>query len=50
MGRLLKLQKIIGFLNVVDEVKQFMNLTKLIFFLIVYLHCYACIWWYINNS
>jgi len=45
IGRLMKLQKIIQYLNVVDEVKQSLNLVKLIFFLIIYIHLYACIWW-----
>ena len=47
MGRLLKLSKIIQYLNVVEEVKQFMNLANLIFFLIIYIHWYACIWWFL---
>lgn len=46
LGRLLKLKKIIQYLNVVDEIKQLLNLMKLIFFLVIYIHCFACIWWY----
>lgn len=46
LGRLLKLKKIISYLNVVDEIKQVLNLMKLIFFLVIYIHCYACSWWY----
>jgi hypothetical protein len=46
LGRLNKLKKIISYLNVVEEVKQFMNLMKLVFFIIIYIHCFACTWWY----
>lgn len=46
LGRLLKLKKIISYLNVIDEIKQVLNLMKLIFFLVIYIHCYACVWWY----
>ena len=46
LGRLLKLKKIISYLNVVDEIKQILNLMKLIFFLVIYMHCFACCWWY----
>lgn len=33
-------------MNVGDEFKQILNLFKLIFFLVIYIHCYACVWWY----
>ena len=45
LGRVLRLSKIISFLNVTEDVKASMKLTKIIFFLIIYLHCYACLWW-----
>ena len=47
LGRLLKLKKIISYLKVTAETKQIFNLMKLIFFLVIYIHCFACIWWYI---
>jgi hypothetical protein len=47
MGRILKLEKIITYINVEEDVKQFINLMKMILFLVIYMHCYACIWWYI---
>ena len=30
--------------------KSFINLMKLLFFLVIYLHWYACLWWYINSN
>ena len=46
IGRLLKLEKIISYLNVEEHVKQFINLCKMILFLVIYIHCFACMWWY----
>ena len=46
LGRLNKLKKIISYLNVVEEVKQFLNLMKLVFFIVIYVHCFACTWWF----
>lgn len=45
IGRMFKIRKIIQFLNLPEDIKQFLNLGKLIFFLIIYLHLYACLWW-----
>ena len=45
MGRVLRLNKIIQFLNVSEDVKASMKLTKMIFFLTIYIHCFACLWW-----
>ena len=47
MGRIFRLKKIIQFLNLVEDLKAFLNLIKLIFFIIMYIHCFACVWWYI---
>ena len=50
-GRLTKLAKIIMYLRVDGEVKQYFNLILLIFFIIVYIHCFACVWWFsVNNE
>lgn len=46
-GRLLKIQKIIMYLNMDSEIKQYFNLTKLILFIIIYIHCYGCFWWFL---
>jgi len=43
--RVLRLNKIITYLRSTEEVKAFLKLSKLIFLLIMYLHCFACIWW-----
>jgi hypothetical protein len=40
-----RLNKIISFLNVEEDVKATLMLVKMIFFLCVYMHCFACAWW-----
>ena len=45
LGRVLRLNKIISFLNVEKDVKAGMNLLKLILGLSIYIHFFACIWW-----
>jgi hypothetical protein len=50
LGRVLRLNKIIAFLNVEEDVKASMKLTKMVFFLLVYIHFFACIWFLIVNS
>jgi len=32
-------------MNVEEDTKGGMNLVKIVFFLIVYIHFYACTWW-----
>ena len=34
-------------MNVDEDIKASLNLMKMIFFLIIYIHFYACIWWLI---
>lgn len=46
-GRILRLNKIIQYLNVTEDVKASMKLTKIIFFLVIYIHVFACLWWFI---
>lgn len=43
--RVLRLSKIITYLRSTEEFKAFLKLNKLIFFLIIYLHCFGCVWW-----
>ena len=50
MGRIFRLKKIIQFLNLVEDLKAFLNLFKLMFFIVMYLHCFACVWWYITKT
>ena len=45
LGRVLRLSKIIQYLNVEEDVKASMKLLKMIFFLIIYMHLFACFWW-----
>ena len=44
LGRVLRLNKIISFLNVTADVKASMKLTKMILFLLLYTHLFACCW------
>jgi hypothetical protein len=41
----LRLNKIIAYLNVIEDVKAMIQLIKLVFFLVIYMHLYACFWW-----
>lgn len=50
LGRLLRLNDIINFLKTTDDVKSTLKLTKLILYLVVYIHCYACNWWFLIKS
>ena len=45
--RVLRLSKIIAYLRATEEIKAFLKLIKLVFFLMIYMHCLACIWWMI---
>lgn len=47
LGRLLRLSKLIQFLNVEEDVKASMKLTNMVVFLVIYIHLYACTWWLI---
>lgn len=43
--RVLRLNRIITYLNVTEELKVGLKLMKLCFFLSMYIHCMACLWW-----
>ena len=43
--RVLRLSRIITYLRSKEEVKALLKLVKLIFYLMLYLHCFACVWW-----
>ena len=45
LGRLLRINKIIQFLNASRDFKAGAKLINLIFFLLIYLHCFACALW-----
>lgn len=46
LGRLLRLNDIISFMKATDDVKSSLKLIKLILFLVVYIHLFACFWWF----
>ena len=51
MGRILRLSKIIQFLKSTDDVKATLLLFKLVLYLVLYMHCFTCIWWMlVSNS
>jgi hypothetical protein len=50
LGRVLRLNKIIAFMNVEEDIKASIKLTKIVFFLLIYIHFYACIWFLIVKS
>ena len=45
--RVLRLSRIISLMKVANEVKLSLKLGKLVFFLVMYLHCAGCAWYYI---
>lgn len=45
LGRILRLSKIIQFLRTTEDVKASLRIFKMVLFLLVYLHCYTCLWW-----
>ena len=45
LARVLRLNQLFQFLSVETDIKASMKLGKMIFFLIVYIHLYACLWW-----
>ena len=48
--RVLRLNKIITYLRSTEEFKAFLKLVKLIFYLVMYLHCFGCLWWLLVNQ
>lgn len=46
LARVMRLSRIIGNLNVIDVIKQSLHLALLIFYVLLYLHLVACLWWY----
>jgi heme/copper-type cytochrome/quinol oxidase subunit 4 len=45
--RVLRLGRIITFLNLKSDIKMSFKIFKIIFFLIIYLHCIGCLWYWI---
>jgi hypothetical protein len=46
LARVLRLGRIITYLNLKDDIKMSLKLAKLFFFLIIYLHCFGCVWFF----
>ena len=45
LGRILRLNKIIQYLKMEEDIKASMKVFKMIFFLSIYIHLAACMWW-----
>jgi len=45
--RVLRLSRIIMYMNLKDNIKMSLKLVKLVFFLIMYIHCQGCAWYLI---
>jgi hypothetical protein len=49
LSRVLRIQKLIMYLNSTDEVKNTLNLLKTVLIIILYLHLGACFWFFVVN-
>lgn len=47
--RVLRLTKIISYMNTSETIKNSLKIFKLLFFLIIYIHCQACAWFYLTK-
>jgi heme/copper-type cytochrome/quinol oxidase subunit 4 len=47
LTRILRLNKLITFMRSNEQVKATLKLIKLVFFLVMYLHVFGCLWWLI---
>jgi len=45
--RVLRLSRIIMYMNLKDDIKMSLKLVKLVFFLVMYIHCQGCAWYII---
>ena len=48
--RVLRLQRVITFMNTTDDVKLTLQLVKTSFYLILFIHVSACIWFFVVNA
>lgn len=48
--RILRLGRLINYLNSSDDFKQQLRLIKLIFFLMLYIHFCGCMWFFVSKS
>lgn len=47
IGRILRLNTFIQYMNSTENMKAFLRILKMVLFLIIYVHCYACNWWFL---
>lgn len=47
LTRVLRIQKLINYLNSTEEIKNTLNLMKTLLFVILYIHVTACFWFFI---
>ncbi len=47
--RVLRLFKVISYMNASESIKYSLKIFKMLFYLIMYIHCQACAWFYITN-
>lgn len=47
--RVLRLTKVISFMNASEDIKHSLKIFKLVFYLILYIHCQACAWFYFTD-
>lgn len=47
--RVLRLFKIISYMNASENIKYSLKIFKMIFYLIMYIHCQACAWFYFTS-
>lgn len=50
LGRILRLSKIIRYLRTTNDIKASLRIFKMVLFLVIYLHCYTCLWWWLALS
>lgn len=50
LGRVLRLNKIISYMKVDEDIKASMKLLKIIFFLILYIHLFCCLYWMVAED
>lgn len=47
--RVLRVFKIISYMNASESIKYSLKIFKLLFYLIMYIHCQACAWFYFTD-
>ena len=47
--RVLRVFKVISYMNASESIKYSLKIFKMLFYLIMYIHCQACAWFYFTN-